>query len=73
MGKYKIKCKICGKLLKSINHRHLSTHKINIKIYRKKFPNAKTCSEKRMRSYKKYGKINIYKTHVKVKERRLKD
>jgi len=39
-----VKCEICGKSFKFINHLHLRTHNISVKGYREVYPDAELCS-----------------------------
>lgn len=41
----KVRCMICGRLLKVIDWCHLRTHGVSFKEYKKLFPNSKTISE----------------------------
>ena len=67
MGKYKVKCKICGKLLGSISWVHLRIHNITFKKYKNMFPNTKFHSKTFIKKCRKNGKINIKTLQLKMK------
>jgi hypothetical protein len=44
MGRYKVRCRICGRFFSKIDWSHLRKHNITTEEYKKQFPNVKLCS-----------------------------
>ena len=65
MSEEYVKCKLCNKDFKQLN-RHLAKHGITSEDYKKKFPNAKTISEKTsgQKSLKLKSKIRVKKKYI---------
>lgn len=59
-----VKCRICGKKFKTIEHSHLKTHGYTIQEYESEFPNAPRISTKTL--FKLFG-------HTELKEKRMKN
>jgi len=67
-------CQLCGKKFVKITNTHLKTHKINISLYKEKFPNSRT-EAKKLSDYrkknikgKKYEEIYGKKRAIEIKK-----
>jgi hypothetical protein len=69
MGKYRVKCKICGKLFICLEVHLKHRHNLTIPDYKKKFPNSSVCSLVHSENCSAISK----QTQKRVKERRGKD
>jgi hypothetical protein len=61
-----MKCEICGKFFKQIMPKHLNGHDISMDEYKKKFPNAKTCTDNRTSIYRSFKNDNKGKTYEEI-------
>jgi len=82
MGRYKIRCRICNKLRKRLCWIHLRTHNITLVEYKKKYPDAKICSDEVLRNLSKAGlqasknmkkkrKNEIFNKKYKLKQKKI--
>lgn len=62
----RVKCEICGKLLKQISVKHLDGHNISLEGYKNKYPNSKMITEYRDKIYKNFKHPNKGKTYEEI-------
>jgi hypothetical protein len=72
MGRYKVRCRICGRFFSKIDWSHLKKHNITFKKYKIRFPNSKTQSELTTKKFIKNGSKNIKYILEKPKKLRSK-
>jgi hypothetical protein len=62
----RLKCEICGKILKQITVRHLNDHNISLEEYKLKYPTAKTITNIRLEKYQSFKHPNKGKKYDEI-------
>ena len=62
----RVKCEICGKILKQITVKHLNNHNISLEEYKIRYPNSQTITEYRSKTYKNFKHPNKGKTYEEI-------